>query len=69
MPSSILSLIGTSTTGLGEEHIDVVLRVLKLATDAAYTDFLKCNLVEWHTAVPKSDSHAPAHEENDGEVS
>ena len=54
---------GTSDTraaSLGEAHADVVLKVLKLATDAAYTDFLDRKLVEWYAAAPKSDRHAPA---------
>ena len=34
----------TRAAGLGEAHADVVLKVLKLATNAAYTDFLKRNL-------------------------
>ena len=56
-------------SGLGEAHADVVLKVLKLATDAAYTDFLQRKLVEWYAAAPTSDRHAPAHEDDDGEVS
>ena len=63
---------GTSDTraaGLGEAHADVVLKVLMLETDAAYTDFLDRKLVEWYAASPKSESHAPVHEDNDGEVS
>ena len=50
-------------------HADVVLKVLKLATDAAYTDFLEGKLVEWCAAAPKSGRHAPVHEHSDGEVS
>ena len=34
----------TRAAGLGEAHVDVVLKVLKLATDVAYTDFLKRKL-------------------------
>ena len=63
---------GTSDTraaGHGEAHADVVLKVLKLATDAAYTNFLERKLVEWYAATPKSDCHAPAHEDYDGDVS
>ena len=57
----------TSATGLGEAHADVVLKVLKLVTDAAYTDFLERRLVKWF-AAPKSDLHAPEQEDNDGEI-
>ena len=65
---------GTSDTraaSLGEVHTDVVLKVLKLETDApaAYSDFLDRKLVEWYAAAPKSDSHAPVHEDNDEKVS
>ena len=49
----------TRASGLGEAHADVVLKVLKLATDAAYTDFLQRKLVEWYAAAPTSDRHAP----------
>ena len=62
---------GTADTcagGLGEAHADIVLQVLKLATDEAYIDFLKRKLVELDAAAPKSDLHAAAQEENDGEV-
>ena len=38
-----------------------------MATDATYTDFLERKLVEWYVAPPKSDRHAPAHEDNGGE--
>ena len=48
---------------------NVVLKVLKLAIGAAYTIFLKHKLAEWYAAAPKSDWHAPAQMENDGEVS
>ena len=37
--------------------------------DVAYTNFLKRKLVEWYAAAPNTDSHAPAQEKNDGEVS
>ena len=40
-----------------------------MATDAAYTDFLQRKLVKWYAAAPTSDHHAPAHEDDDGEVS
>ena len=63
---------GTSdarAASLGEAHADVVLKVLKLKTEAAYTDFLDRKLVEWYATAPKSDRHAPVHEDNDGEVS
>ena len=63
---------GTSdirAASLGEAHADVVLKFLKLETDAAYTDFLDRELVEWYAAAPKSDRHAPVHEDNDGKVS
>ena len=63
---------GTADTragGLGEAHADVVLMVMKLATDASYTNFLKCKFMEWYAAAPKSDSHAPVHEDNDEKVS
>ena len=61
----------TRAAGLCEVHTDVVLKVLKLVTDAAYTDFLKPKLVEWYAAAPKSYSHDPANaqEDNNGEVS
>ena len=59
----------TSAAGLGEAHADVVLKVLKLATDAAYTDSFQRKLLEWYAAAPKSDRYAPAHEDYDGEVS
>ena len=55
-------------SGLGEAHADVVLEVLKLATDAAHTDFLQRKLVEYAAALT-SDRHAPAHEDDNGEVS
>ena len=45
---------------LGEEQADIVLPVLKLATESAYTDFLKHKLVDWYEASPKSDQHAPS---------
>ena len=63
--------IGGRAASLGEAHTDVVLKVLKLETDAAYTDFLDRELVEWYAsaAAPKSDRHAPVHENNDGKVS
>ena len=54
---------GTANTrarGLGEVHTDIVLKVLKSATDAAYNDFLERKLVEWYAAAPKSYRHAPA---------
>ena len=57
----------TRVAGLGETHADVVLQVLKLATDSAYTDFLKRKLVDWNQAAPKPDWHAPNQEER-GEV-
>ena len=63
---------GTSdarAASLGEAHADVVLKDMKLETDAAYTDFLDCKLVDWYAAAPKSDSHAPVHEDNNGKVS
>ena len=46
--------------GLGEAHADVVLQVLKLATDLNYTDFLERKLVEWYQAEQKSDRHVPS---------
>ena len=58
----------TRAGGLGEEHANIVLKVLKVVTDAAYTDFLKRKLVGWYATAPKSDHHAPV-QENDGEVS
>ena len=62
----------TRASGLGEAHADVVLKVLKLATEAAYNAFQR-KVVEWYAATPTSDCHAPAaspaHEDDDGEVS
>ena len=49
----------TRAANLGEAHADVVLKVLKLETNADYTDFLDRKLVEWYAAAPKSDRHAP----------
>ena len=49
-----------SAAGLGEAHADVDIKVLKLETDAAYTNFLQRKLVEWYKAAPKSDCYAPA---------
>ena len=59
----------TSARGLGKAHTDLDLKVLKLATDEAYIDFLQRKLVEWYADTPKSDCHAPGQEENDGKVS
>ena len=54
----------------GTSDADVVLKVLNLETDAAYTDFLDRKLVEWYASAHKSDSHqAPVHEDDNGEVS
>ena len=54
-------------TGLHEAYADVVLQVLKLATDLNYTNFLKCKL-DWCQEALKSDWHAPSQEERGEEV-
>ena len=62
---------GTSdnrATSLGEAHADVVLKVLKLETHAAYTNFLDRKLVEWYATVPKSDRHAPVGDALNGPI-
>ena len=41
--------------GLVEAHVDVVLKFLKLVSDAEYTAYLQRKLVEWYTAALKSD--------------
>ena len=58
LPDCVVTLYFGDTSdpcaaGLGEAHADVVLQVLKLVTDSAFTDFLQRKPVEWYQAPPK----------------
>ena len=58
----------TRAAGLAEAHADVVVKYLKLVSDADYTAYLQRKLVEWYAAAPKSDRRAPAGEEANKEA-
>ena len=60
----------TSAAGLAEANVDIVLKYLKLVSDAECKSYLQRNLklVEWYAAALNSDRHAPALEEVDEEA-